>query len=312
MPRNVNVVVTALQRKKNASVSANRELVTGLLEQACAEKPDIVCLPENFPTVGVGGEIRELAEPVPGPTTDEVAKRARQYRTYVVCPLFRREKDLIFNSAVILDRQGQVVGIYDKMHNPNRSWGALKNDRPYELNCNAGTEAAVCQLDFGKVGVQICFDLEFSTGWRQLAEHGAELVFWPSAFDGGFHLRMRAFEHHYFVASSVLADHARIINPLAEVLATTGPWRALVAQTVDLDYVVCYFDFYQKKLAEMKAKYGPDLVVRVLEEEGYFMLQSRNPDLPLAEMRRKFSLVSAKTYFERHAAPLARSRKRPE
>jgi predicted amidohydrolase len=81
---------------------------------ALTQKPDIVCLPETFTTVNVDGKTADLAETVPGPTTELVAQRAKAGGCYIICPIKTARDGRFWNSAIILDRQGHVAGIYDK------------------------------------------------------------------------------------------------------------------------------------------------------------------------------------------------------
>jgi predicted amidohydrolase len=111
------VVTTALRGIARDSVEKNRAMVLSLLDKALSRKPDIVCLPEALITTGVRLDaIEDGAETVPGPTIDEVGKRARQARCYVICPLTTAREGRIYNSAVIVDRCGDVAGLYDKAH----------------------------------------------------------------------------------------------------------------------------------------------------------------------------------------------------
>lgn len=300
MPRNVRVVTMALGGRRQPTVEANRWMVMDLLDQACAERPDVVCLPETFTTVGMRGPAADAAEPVPGPTTDAAAERARRHRTYVVCPVLRAAEGRVFNSAVFLDRQGQVAGVYDKVHPVTT---VHRRTARFDGGCTPGEGFPVLDLDFGRVGAQICFDLGFPEGWAALEDGGAELVFWPSAYDGGFHLRAMAYLHHYYLASAVTSGHAYVISPLGEVLERGGGFRPIAARTVDLDYRVCHFDWHRQRLEEMRARYGRDVAVRVLEEEGLFLVESRRADLPLAEVLREFPLESCRDYHRRHLEP---------
>jgi N-carbamoylputrescine amidase len=80
-----------------------------------ANRPDVICLPEAFTARGVPTRsVADVAEPVPGPTTDALAGLARAYGCYVVCPIYTRRDGRFFNSAVLIDRGGAIAGIYDK------------------------------------------------------------------------------------------------------------------------------------------------------------------------------------------------------
>lgn len=312
MSRRVRVATVAAERTLGESVESNRKKVMELLDRACLEKPDVVCLPEGFPTAGTPTDGRkDHAEPVPGPTTEEAGKRAREHGTYIVCPLMRRDGNTIYNCSVFIDREGGIAGIYDKMFLPNIRYGAhLDESKELRFTSAPGTDAPVFDLDFGRAGAQICFDAEFDDGWKQLYDRGAQIVFWSSAFDGGFRLRSRAFENRYYIVSSVLTDHAYIINPLGQVLKRSGRFRNVIAETINMDYVVCYFDYHGKQIGEAKEKYGDGVTLRILQEEGYFILQSERKDVSAREIADEFKIVTARDFLRKHEEQLSRMRKR--
>jgi beta-ureidopropionase len=302
MSRRVRVATMSLLGVRQGSVEKNREMVMTILGQCCQEKPDIVCMPEEFAICGIPlkeaskAGMLKLAETVPGVTTDMVAGYAKKHRTNVVCPILRRDGDRMYNSAVFLDRKGQVAGIYDKMHLVSSVQGGIAKLDGGKI---PGAKAPVFELDFGRVGAQICFDMGFQEGWQELEDGGAELVFWPSAYDGGFHLQMQAYLHHYYVVSSVTTSHASIVNPLGEVLEKTG-WMPWTAHTIDLDFRVCHFDWNLKTVKEIKKKYGDAVNVHVLNEEGVFLVESNRDDLPLAKVLKEFPLETTRDYHRRH------------
>src|SRR5439155_17665914 len=90
-----------------------RAAAVQLLEQAALDRPDIVCLPETFTGLGCGeADWIASAETVPGPTTDALGQVARRHAMWVICPLVQREGEKRYNAAVLLDRRGEVAGIY--------------------------------------------------------------------------------------------------------------------------------------------------------------------------------------------------------
>lgn len=310
MSRKVRVATMALRGGRQSTVEKNRETALTVLGQCCQEKPDIVCMPEEFAWTGVPlkdlskEEMFKISETAPGPTTDAVAAYARKFKTNVVCPILRRDGGKLFNSAVFLDRKGNVAGIYDKAHLVTTVQGKIARLDGGKV---PGDKARVFELDFGKVGAQICFDMGFQEGWEQLEEGGAEIVFWPSAYDGGFHLQAQAYLHHYYVVSSVTTMHASIISPLGEVLKKTG-WLAWIAHTIDLDYRVCHFDWNLQTVKNIKKKYGDAVNVNVMNEEGVFLIESTRDDLPLANILKEFPLESTRDYHRRHLEPYRKAR----
>ena len=127
---------------------------------------DIACLPEEF----AGTE----AEPVPGPTTDAIAKLARQYNMYVICPIREQADDKQYNTAVLLDREGKIAGYYRKIF---VFWGE---------GLHVSTEGVkIFDTDFGRISILTCFDLNFPELWHECDAGNVDIVFWPSAYGGG-------------------------------------------------------------------------------------------------------------------------------
>ena len=280
------------------SVEKNRDCVMGLLDAALREKPDLVCLPEAFAIVGLGDlPLEERAETVPGPTTDAAARRAREHRAYVICPLKMKRAGRVWNSAVILDRAGQIAGVYDKVCPVTSS----PDYTVLEGGVTPGTEVPVFDLDFGRIGIQICFDLGFAENWSTLGEKRAQLVFWPSAYDGGFPLRAFAYIHHYYVVSSVRHGTSRIIDPLGAILQETAPGVPVIWRDINLDFVAAHFDFNHSIPAAIRTTYGNRVEVRESAPgSGHFLVEPIDPGLTCEQLQREFGFESTREYHDRH------------
>ena len=268
-----------------------RERALEMLETAALEGPDIVCLPETFTGLGLPRkDWFETAEPVPGPTTDALAEFARKHKTYVACPILRRDGDKVYNSAVLIDRKGEVVGVYNKMH---------PTIPEIEAGVTPGTEAPVFETDFGKVGFAICFDLNFPDVAEGLKRGGAELVLFPSMFRGGLILRMWAFQHGFYIASATPGEGSAIVDPLGRVLAQSWSYQPIICRTVNLDFAVLHIDFNYEKWPEIKRKYGPAVEIDVSAPEGVFMLVSHHPEVSATDVIEEFGLETRDEYFRR-------------
>jgi predicted amidohydrolase len=297
MSRKVRVVTVALLGMGGPTVQDNRERARKLIEQAATERPDIICLPETFLEQGVAfRNLAEVAEPVPGPTTDMAATCAREHHCYVICPLTAKHGAKTMNDAVLIDRQGQVVGTYSKIH-PVVEGSEFTS---LEKGMTPGGEAKVFETDFGRIGMQICFDINWDGPWAELKRKGAEIVFWSSAYDGGKHLSIHAWNNHYYVVSAVKSTYARIIDIMGEVLAKTGPRDAIVAQTIDLDVGLFHTDFNNVQIPLIRAKYGPNVTIRIWHEEGLFTLESNRRELSVAQIVNEFALDPLGEYLERN------------
>jgi predicted amidohydrolase len=210
-----------------------------------------------------------------------------------------------YNAAVLLDRQGQVVGTYDKLH-PVASASYDK----FEKGVTPGRAPKVFDTDFGRIGILICFDINWRQEWARLKEMGAEIVFWPSAYDGGLPLQARALDHHYYVVSAVRKDHARIIDVLSSVLAQTGPYTDIAEAVIDLDKQVFSTDYNLQKLAALRLKYGRDVTIDMRCDEDMFSLESQRADLSVAALMAEFELQSWREYIDKCTA--AQDAQRPE
>ena len=150
-----------------------------MIRQAGLDGSDMIMFPEMF-TTGyelsiVGPRITELAEPVNGPTITALREAAKQAGVYVVAPIALYHDDLPgvpFNSAVLIDREGNVAGVYDKQH----LWAL---ERFY---FRGGNGTPVFQTDFGTIGIMICYDMGYPEVARMLALQGAQIVLCPSAW----------------------------------------------------------------------------------------------------------------------------------
>jgi beta-ureidopropionase len=296
------IATVAQNRHFLPTLARNREHVLHLMDLACAYRPDLVCLPEAFASVGVKWDhVKEIAEPVPGPTTDLFAKRARACGCYVVCPLFRKAGKRILNAAVIIDRKGHIAGIYDKVFPPTSS----PDYSVLEGGVVAGRQVPVFDLDFGRVGVQICFDLNFDENWAALLEKDARLVVWTSAYPGGAHLSARALLNRCHLVSSVRSGASRIVNPCGEVLARTDEIQEVIMRSINLDFVVSHTDFNYTIPDRILKRYGDRVEVRLYQSEGFMLVEPRDPKVTIQRLMREFKFERFVKYLDRHRVAVA-------
>ena len=288
------------------NVGANRDHVMGLLDLALQAKPDLVCLPETFTTVNVPfGNPYELAETIPGPTTEAVAQRARQHHCYIICPMRNQREGKLYNSAIIIDRQGQIAGIYDKAHPVTTTidYTSFENDVT-----PGDPDVPVFDLDFGRIGIQICYDAGFPESWQVLADKGARLVFWPSAYNGGYPLEAYAYLHHYYVVSSVRTDMSRIIDPLGQVVKHTDERQRIIYQDINCDFCVSHYDWCVSIPDLLLAEYGDRVKVVSHRDSGHFLVEPLDDAITIAQLQREFGFESTYDYHQRHREAHARLR----
>ena len=194
-----------VQANFSVDVDDNVDKMCAAILEAGRNGAKIICLPELATTeyfcVGMHEEYLAYAEPIPGPSTERVAAAAREAGAYVLFPVYERVKDgELYNSAVFIDPQGEIVGKYRKIHIPlvktNDMHGNIveSNEKFYFRPGNLGYPVWDTSLGV-KVGTTICYDRHFPEGPRCLALNGADIIFIPVATPLGgemFEIELRA------------------------------------------------------------------------------------------------------------------------
>ena len=103
---------------------------------------------------------------------------ARQYNLYIVAGLLEKDGNVVYNTAVLIDKKGKIVGKYRKISLPREE---------IDGGITPGDETPVFDTDFGRIGMMICWDVTFPETARALAKQGAEVIFLPIA---GGHLKL--------------------------------------------------------------------------------------------------------------------------
>jgi N-carbamoylputrescine amidase len=177
--------VGLVQMSMTADPQANLEKAIARVREAAGRGATLICLPELFRTLYIGQredhDLFNLAEPVPGPSTETLGTVARELGVVIVASLFeRRAPGLYHNTAAILDADGTVAGIYRKMHIPDDpSYYEKFYFTPGDLGFKAFDTAA------GRIGTLICWDQWYPEGARLTALQGAAILLYPTAI--GWH-----------------------------------------------------------------------------------------------------------------------------
>jgi N-carbamoylputrescine amidase len=178
-------VVGLVQMRMGADPEVNFASAVEHIHQAARLGANIVCLPELFRTQYFcqREDLRlfDLAEPIPGPSTNKLAEVARKARVAIVASLFeRRAPGLYHNTAVTLNADGTIASVYRKMHIPD---DPLYYEKYYFAPGDLGFQAV--DTAFGRVGTLVCWDQWYPEAARLTALQGAEVLFYPTAI--GWH-----------------------------------------------------------------------------------------------------------------------------
>ena len=224
--RNVRIAAINLKPEKAGSSS---EAVAQFLTVAGSQAPegsDVILLPEGITLVGTGKKEADVAEPVPGPTTQRLGELARRKKSYVAARILEREGTLVYNTAVLIDRAGRVAGKYRKVYLPRDE---------VDHGVTPGSDFPVFATDFGKVGLMICWDVQYADPARALALGGAELILMP-IWGGNETLgKARALENHVFLAASGYDYPTYVMDPAGEIVALAKDRGTAAIATIDLN-----------------------------------------------------------------------------
>ena len=177
--------VGLVQMSMTADPRANLEKAIARVREAAGRGATLICLPELFRTLYIGQredhDLFNLAEPVPGPSTEALGKVAQELEVVIVASLFeRRAPGLYHNTAAVLDADGKLTGMYRKMHIPDDpSYYEKFYFTPGDLGFKAFDTAA------GRIGTLVCWDQWYPEGARLTALQGAAILFYPTAI--GWH-----------------------------------------------------------------------------------------------------------------------------
>jgi len=248
------VRVALVQMNSQDDRAQNHERAEGLVGQAAAWGPDLVVLPELWTYLGPAKRYAEVAEPIPGETSELLARLAARYRFWLVGGSYVEaipDQVRFYNTSLVFDPDGELVARYRKLH----LFDVEVEGKIYEESAAIapGTETVVTKVAGVPTGLSICYDLRFPELYRRLAVQGARLLTVPAAFTtetGKDHwevlLRARAIENQaYVLAAAQCGPHppgrscygnSMIVDPWGVVLARGGYQEGVVVADVDLGH----------------------------------------------------------------------------
>lgn len=206
--------IAAVQMASGPQVQANLMAAGRLIREAAEKGAGLVVLPETFAMMGANDAERVAIAEVygSGPIQDYVAKCAQKYNVWIVAgtlPLVSEDANKASASCLVYDNKGQIVARYDKMHLFD-----VRVDEDQDVYAESettvpGHEVVVVDSPFGKLGLNVCYDLRFPELQREQVRQGADILIFPAAFTattGKAHwevlLRARAIENLCYVVAS--------------------------------------------------------------------------------------------------------------
>ncbi|MGP0065990.1 MAG: carbon-nitrogen hydrolase family protein [Isosphaeraceae bacterium] len=258
------------------------------LDRASRMGAELVAFPEIYPQLALADPYHH-AEPSDGGTIDRVRELAKRYRMIIIWPRVEYEPSRgLRNTSILVDRSGEILGRYDKMF---PTVGEL------EKGIVPGTKVPVFETDLGRVGMIICFDMNFQEVRTELRRGKPDLVVFSSMYRGGLQALALAFELGAFVVTSVTSELGLIVDRCGRIIKEST-YEALAVAPVNTNSVALHMDFNWGKMDAMLAKYGPSLTFDYHTREAFYVIEFAG-DRDIRELVDEFQLETADAYFER-------------
>lgn len=259
-------LMAVIQMDSQADKRANLDTAGRLIDEAAARGARFAAMPENVDCIGGREGLFACAEPFPGPTSEFFAAKARQHGMWLHCGSISVRipgESRLYNTTLLYNPAGELAGKYEKIHmydveiqnGPSTRESAMKKP---------GDRVVVCDTEFCRVGLSICYDMRFPEVYRIQALRGAKVLFVPAnytMFTGKDHweciLRTRAIENQCYVVAPAqfgkkpkfqAYGRSMIINPWGVVTACAEDREQVIYAEIDTDYV----DAVREQLPSLK------------------------------------------------------------
>jgi predicted amidohydrolase len=271
---------------------------TSQFARVLPDKPDLIVVPEacDRPRGMSPGKLDHYFQIRKNQVRDYFAQVARKNNCYIVYSAKRAVEDGTWrNSSVMIDREGEVIGIYNKNHPTigENEGGIL-----------AGRDAPVIECDFGRVVFAICFDLNFDEIRLKYAKAKPDLIVFSSMYHGGMMQAYWAYScrSHFVGAIAGRATPSQIRNPLGQVLASNTNYFDHAVATVNLDCALVHLDENWGRLRAMNDKYGSKVKITDPGELGSVLIASEHDTVSIDDMIEEFEIERLDDYFARSLA----------
>ena len=262
------------------------------------DRPDLIVVPEacDRPRGISPDRLKDYFRIRKNQVRDYFAQVARDNDCYVVYSAKRTVADGTWrNSSVMIDRKGEVIGIYNKNHPTigENDGGIL-----------AGRDAPVIECDFGRVAFAICFDLNFDEIRLKYVKAKPDLIVFSSMYHGGMMQAYWAYScrSHFVGAIAGRATPSQILNPLGQVIASNTNYFDHAVATINLDCALVHLDENWQRLRAMNAKYGPKVKITDPGRLGAVLIASEHETVSIDEMIAEFEIERLDDYFARSLA----------
>jgi len=284
----VATVSMAIEYRKIRKIEDNLKYIEDVFSDISNIKPDLVCLPEIFYYTGINiDERRDYSKEI----KNFLKTLSSKYKTYIAASVYEKRKGNLYNTCLFLNRKGEIVGRYDKIHPTEPE--IEKGIKPGSKNQKA------VKTEFGLLAAQICFDANWREEWERFVRMGVKLIIFSSAYPGGKILNSIALLNNVYIVASTWALKTGIVDNTGNWMVKTDRFSWWVWREVNLEREVFHRDFQGEKLRDILKEYGDKIKIETFGDEGLFTIEPVSKDIKIKDIIRKYKLVTYKEYIER-------------
>lgn len=267
------------------------------LENVLPDQPDLIVLPEACDRYYLMpmAERQQYYRVRCNQIRDFFASKAKENRCYIAYSACHEMPDGTWrNSTQIIDRQGNIVGIYSKNH--------LVIEETTEGGILCGKDAQVIETDFGKLACVICFDLNFDELRLKYVAQQPDLIVFSSMYHGGLMQAYWAYSCRAHFVGAVCNLPCEIISPDGRKLAKSTNYFSHVTSAINLDCKLVHLDYNWEKLDAMRAKYGRKVKVIDPGQLGSVLVSSECDEFSVNDLIKEFNIETLDQYMKRAQA----------
>jgi len=245
----VRVSVVNFPYNRNATIESNLKTIEKFLKKASKHNVDLIVFPELTLVGGIANlydKLNEIADVIPGKYSNKLCELSKRYSLYVIVGMPEKQNNKFYNSTILIDPKGEIIGVYRKTH--------LVPKLPYPTKAPPenkifayGNELPVFNTEIGKIAMTICYDYVFPEVYRTLSLKGAEIItisFWLN-FNAYVpedlwvsRIRVRAADNQVFILVSNYGfpnyGRSLIVNPFGYIIADTGIHEGIAIADIDI------------------------------------------------------------------------------
>lgn len=290
MGKQAKVITWSADKRYGSDRDGVMKMLREQLDTSANFSPDLICFSEEI-MLSCGDENWEEDNTL---ALELFRGSAKKLRSNIICCLEEPSRvypGRSYNTIYFIDREGSILKKYRKRHITFRA---------IAKRGLSGDELVVCDMDIGRVGAMICFDLGWRDDWKALKDMGAELIVWSSAYHGGFLPNAYAAVHQYWVVTSVWGRAiSRIINPFGDEVSHSSYWESFAMATIDLGAEIFHFDHHNDVPTLLRRELGDRVNITIKDGDNIFLLSSNDPQWPLSRIKAHYGLHTYQEYQDK-------------